>query len=389
MNAADRILRNPFVALAPADDGYLAYDVESSRLHRLNPAAALIIELTDGTHTADELIDQLAPFIAENGREGCALWMASAMADGLLKPLAPGEPVPAEPSPEDFASHATRLRSEGHVLAAFVCQHYATYLLPDDADQWAALGDLAHIVGRREDAREAYERYTELAPGDAEVEHILVALRDAPAPPRAPDHCIVQLYSRFAEFYEKNMVTDLEYEAPAHLAAALDAELGDATGMDVLELGCGTGLAGPHLRLRAKRLVGIDLSPDMVAHAEATHVYDELEVAEITGWLTRTEAREFDLVAACDTMIYFGDLRQVLVPAAKRLRPGGRLAFTVERGEGESFRLTDSGRYVHTESHIREAAHDAGFTVASVGENLLRYEYGEAVVGLVAVLRLR
>ena len=86
-------------------------------------------------------------------------------------------------------------------------------------------------------------------------------------------------------------------------------------------------------------------------------------------------------------MIYFGDLRQVLIPASKRLRAGGRFALTVERGEGEPFRLTDSGRYVHAESHIREAAHDAGFTVASVGENLLRYEYGQAVMGLVAVLR--
>ena len=235
MNAADRILRNPSVALAPTDDGDLAYDVESSRLHRLNPTAALIVELSDGTSTVVQLFYHLVPYIAENGRAGCAQWMETATADGLLTPLAPEASEPPEPSPEEFASHATRLRSEGHVLAAFVCQHYATYLLPDEADQWAALGELAHIVGRREDAREAWERYTELEPGDAEVEQILVALRDEPAPPRAPDSCIVQLYARFAEFYEKNMVTDLEYEAPAHLAAALDAELGDASGLDVLE----------------------------------------------------------------------------------------------------------------------------------------------------------
>jgi predicted TPR repeat methyltransferase len=160
------------------------------------------------------------------------------------------------------------------------------------------------------------------------------------------------------------------------------------TGLDVLELGCGTGLAGPDLRRRAARLVGIDLSPDMVAHAQETHAYDRLEVAEITEWLTRADPQQFDLIAACDTMIYFGDLRQVFAPASKRLRPGGTLALTVERGEGAPFRLTDSGRYVHAESHIREAARDAGFTVASVGENLIRYEYGEAVMGLVAVLRL-
>ena len=386
MKVDDLLLRNPSVALAPADAGYLAYDVESSRLHRLNPAAALIVELSDGTRTPVHLIDQLAPLIAGNGREGCVRWIETAAADGLLTSLAPGDPVPAGPSPEDFALRASELRSDGHVLAAFVCQHYATHLLPDEADQWAALGELAHIVGRREDAREAYERYTELEPGDAEVEQILVALRDEPPPARAPDSCIVQLYARFAEFYEKNMCTDLEYEAPARLAEALDAELGAAAALDVLELGCGTGLAGRDLRRRATRLVGIDLSPDMVAHARSTGLYDALEVAEITEWLARSRASDFDLVAACDTLIYFGDLRQVMIPAARRIRAGGRFAFTVERGDADPFRLTDSGRYVHTESHIRAAAQDAGLTVATVAEHVLRYEYGQPVVGLVAVL---
>jgi predicted TPR repeat methyltransferase len=331
--------------------------------------------------------------MVDDSGEGYARWVDAAIAEGLLKTLAPGDAPPAEPSPDDFADLARELRREGHVLAAFVCQHYATFQMPDDAaredraDQWAALGDLAHIVGRRDVAREAYERYTELSPGDAEVEQILVSLRDAPPPPRAPDECIVQLYARFAEFYEQNMCNDLEYQAPARLAEALDAELGGAADLDVLELGCGTGLTGQHLRRRAKRLTGIDLSPDMVARAETLGIYDALEIAEITEWLTRPDVTSFDLIVACDTLIYFGDLRQVLIPAAGRLRGAGTVAFTVERGEVAPFRLTDSGRYAHTESHIREAAQAAGLTVAAISQIVLRYEYGEPVAGLVAVLR--
>jgi len=387
MNPEDRILRNPAVALAPSEDGYLAYDTGTDRLHRLNPAAALIVELCDGSHTAGDLVDEVAGLMAGDARDGCARWMEGAEADGLLTVVAPGGSIPTGPEPADFATLATRLRSSGHVLAAFVCQHYATQQLPDDADQWAALGELAHIVGRREETREAYERYLELEPGDAEVEHILVSLRDAPPPPRAPDECIVQLYARFAEFYEKNMVTDLEYQAPARVAEALDATLGPATDLDVLDLGCGTGLAGPHLRPRAKRLVGIDLSPEMVERAQATGFYDTLEVAEITEWLARPDGASFDLITACDTLIYFGDLLQVLRPMAARLRPGGTFAFTVEQTDEPAFRLTDSGRYVHSESHIRSAADAAGLRVERLEKICLRYEYGEAVSGLVAVLR--
>jgi predicted TPR repeat methyltransferase len=383
-----RLLRNPFVALAPAEDGYLAYDASRHRLHRLNAAAALIVELCDGTRTAAEILADVAPFVAGEAGAGCARWIDGALKDGLLETIEPDASGAAAPAPEYFSKLASRLRSKGSVRAAFVCQHYATMQTPDDPEQWAALGDIAHIVGRREDAREAYERYLELSPGDAEVEHILVALRDAPPPPRAPDECVVQLYERFAEFYERNMRGDLEYCGPELIAAALNRTFGsiDAT-FDVLELGCGTGLVGKPLRARARRLVGIDLSPDMVKRAKATGHYDALDVAEITEWLSRSADREFDLIAACDTFIYFGDLRQVLKPAAARLRAGGRVAFTVERDEGSGFRLTDSGRYVHSEAHIQDAARDAGLVVEITDSAVLRYEYGEAVQALVVVLR--
>jgi len=388
MNTNSRLLRNPLVALAPAEDGYLAYDATRHRLHVLNAAAALIIELCDGTRTAEAILADVAPFVADDTGAGCARWIAGALEDGLLSNLEAGASAPTSPAPSYFSKLASRLRSKGSVRAAFVCQHYATMQTPDDPDAWAALGDIAHIVGRREDAREAYERYLELAPGDAEVEHILVSLRDAPPPPRAPDECVVQLYSRFAEFYERNMRRELEYCGPELLASALDRTfVSTGAALDVLELGCGTGLAGKPLRSRARRLVGIDLSPDMVERARATACYDRLEVAEITEWLARSSDRDFDLIAACDTFIYFGDLRQVLVPAAARLRPGGTVAFTVERDEGSSFRLTDSGRYVHSEAHIRDAARDAGLAFETVDSAVLRYEYGEAVQALVVVLR--
>ena len=387
MNADARLLRNPLVALAPAEDGYLAYHTAHHRLHRLNAAAALIVELCDGTRTAAAILTDVAPFVADEAGSGCARWIDGALADDLLVPLEAGVPTPAALPPDYFFTLASRLRREGSVLAAFVCQHYATQQLPDDAERWVTLGDLAHIVGRREDAREAYERYLQLVEGDPEVEHILVSLRDAPPPPRAPDECVVQLYARFAEFYERNMRTDLEYCGPEVLASALDRTIGSAPMLDVLELGCGTGLAAQPLRRRARRLVGIDLSPDMVEHARKNQLYDVLEVAEITEWLARSTSRDFDMIAACDTFIYFGDLRQVFVPAAARLRVGGILAFTVERAEGTGFRLTDSGRYVHTEAHVRDAAREAGFVVEYVDSPVLRYEYGEPVHALVVVMR--
>jgi predicted TPR repeat methyltransferase len=233
----------------------------------------------------------------------------------------------------------------------------------------------------------AYERYIELRGSDPEVEHILISLRDEAPPARASDSCIRQLYARFSEFYEDNVVGQLHYNAPSLIAAILEAKLGGRSDLEVLDLGCGTGLGGRELRRWARHIVGIDLSPEMIERAKVTGMYDRLEVGEITSWLSESQRPEFDLVAAFDSMIYFGDLRQVLSPASRRLVPGGRMVFSVERTDKPGFHLTDSGRYQHSREHITEAATEAGFLVEELSEAILRYEYGEPVHGLLALLR--
>lgn len=60
---------------------------------------------------------------------------------------------------------------------------------------------------------------------------------------------------------------------------------------------------------------------------------------------------------------------------------------TGERDEGSGFRLTDSGRYVHSAAHIHDGARAARLVVEITDSAVLRYEYGEAVQALVAVLR--
>jgi predicted TPR repeat methyltransferase len=245
---------------------------------------------------------------------------------------------------------------------------------------------LAHINGRRERAREAYQAYLTFEPGDAEVKQIFIALSDETPPARAPDEFIEQLYARFAKFYEKNMREELVYQGPALISEMLEQFLANAAELDVLELGCGTGMVGQQLRSRARWLTGIDLSPDMVTEASASGIYDELVTAEITAWLATNQA-QYDLVVTCDTLIYFGDLRQVVVPVAGHLRPGGWFALSVEKGGSLPFSLADTGRYRHTERHIRAVAGEAGLTVISLQEDFLRNEYGRAVTGIIALLQ--
>src|SRR6516164_6529403 len=81
---AGRLVRSSSLAIAPAEDGYWVYDVPTSRLHHLNPLAALILELSDGSHTAEEMAAEVAPLLTEGNETACLDWIRSAVANGLL-----------------------------------------------------------------------------------------------------------------------------------------------------------------------------------------------------------------------------------------------------------------------------------------------------------------
>lgn len=380
--------RRSGVLLAGAGTGYVAYDLATDRLHRLNATAALVMELCDGRRGRAEILAALRPLVGDAALPSCAEWLATAERWGLME-RAEGAPADAGLTAGELDERAAELRDHGRVLAAFAVQSRAVELDGGHPPRLAALGELAHIVGRRDEARAAYEAYLRLCPDDAEVAHLLRALGDGPPPSRASDRCVEQLYERFASFYDTSMRGDLGYQAPEFLARAVRADGKGRADLEVLDLGCGTGLAGRRLRRLARRLVGIDLSAPMLERARRRRIYDHLEQAEMTEWLgrDRPEAGLYDLIVSCDALIYFGDLGPVVGPAARRLRPGGRLAFTLEATEAEAFRLTDSGRYAHGPGHVAAVAAAAGLTVGRLDRAVLRHEYGEPVAGLVVVLR--
>ena len=122
MNPIDRVVRNPALALAPAEDGYLAYDTESRKLYRLNPAAALIVELCDGTRDIAAVSAEIAPLLPGIDRDACGAWIKNAIQEGILQPES--APPSQAPTSDDLYALSKELRSNGEVLAAFVCQDH-------------------------------------------------------------------------------------------------------------------------------------------------------------------------------------------------------------------------------------------------------------------------
>jgi len=84
----------------------------------------------------------------------------------------------------------------------------------------------------------------------------------------------------------------------------------------------------------ARRLIGVDISGSMLKKAAGRRLYDDLIKAELTEFLGR-QAETYDVVVSADTLCYFGKLEPVFHAAAKALKEGGILAFTLEDGAKE------------------------------------------------------
>ncbi|MGO4870515.1 MAG: tetratricopeptide repeat protein [Roseiarcus sp.] len=170
---------------------------------------------------------------------------------------------------------------------------------------------------------------------------------------RAPRDYLVAYFDRFAESFDKQLVDVLGYQVPERLA-----QLVAAAGKDLpraVDLGCGTGLAGPHLRAARSRLVGVDLSPRMLAKAADRRVYDSLVETDMVAFLEETSER-FDLVFAADTIIYLGDLTGFFSAAARVTPTGAILAFNVETTWDAPYLLLPSGRFAHTVADVQAMA---------------------------------
>jgi predicted TPR repeat methyltransferase len=176
----------------------------------------------------------------------------------------------------------------------------------------------------------------------------------------------------------------LRYGAPGILRQLADlVDVG--TGRRVLDLGCGTGLAGDAFRAGAMRLDGIDLSPAMIEKARARGIYDALSVGDLEETLAQG-ADAYDLILAADTLVYLGDLTNVMRGAARTLARNGFFLFTVEAMDGEGFALGPKRRWRHSDFYLRAVATRAGLDVAGFMNCQPRSEAGTPVEGFAVAL---
>lgn len=287
---------------------------------------------------------------------------------------------------------AAVLRSWGESLAAEAALRELLGRSPDDEGALRMLAKLLDEGGRSDEAvqvrrRLHLRRCRELGlSGDAAVAFLDAAETGSTPPPRADEGYVAALFDQYAAHFDEKLRGKLDYRAPECVLEAVLEVLGGRRGLDVLELGCGTGLAGVLLRPLARHLTGIDLSQGMLDRARERGIYDALVTGEITQTLASSQGSH-DLIVAVDVLVYFGALEALFEQVARRLAPGGLFAFTVEKSEEPKYQLRSTGRYVHSLAYLRDCASAAGLHPRVEHQRVLRTEKGEPVHGHVVVLQ--
>jgi len=288
------------------------------------------------------------------------------------------------------------LDPNGDRAAAEAAYRALLAVLPEHADALEGLAFLLQLQGKAAEAAPYRERLLRLHARDlgvdqshqSEVAAYLLAAEGRSAQPRhAPRVYVRTLFERYASNFDAHLRGKLRYRGPQLLYESLSVVVDLAPArFDVLDIGCGTGLAGEVFRGLANRLDGLDLSQAMLEKAEIRGIYDRLEQGEIVEQLPRL-AQAYDLVVAADVLVYFGDLSAVFNAVLGALSSGGYFVCTVERGEAKGFRLRSTGRYQHHPEYVRQLADDLGFETLCCRQATLREQDGRPVIGAVFVLR--
>jgi len=219
---------------------------------------------------------------------------------------------------------------------------------------------------------------------------------------RCPSNYIVDLYSTFAATFDDQLVNKLHYQTPTKLRKLVDEVVKQSYQKEcfsnLADLGCGTGLSGVAFKSLAKNMVGVDLSPEMIAKAEKRGCYKSLHIGDIESILTSPistgEEETYDVIIACDVFVYIGDLQSVFESVAKSLNPShGLFAFSTELLEEDKkdngYRLQTTARYAHKQSYLKSLAEQCGFEIKAMKNDVIRKNAGKDIRGTLTILSIK
>ena len=250
--------------------------------------------------------------------------------------------------------------------------------------------NLAILYLREQQPQQALLHFTNALAADPTNQtamHMVQALSNA-NPANANAKYVSDLFDQYAEFYNQHVTEKLEYKVPQLLRQIVSKHLQHNTkALNILDVGCGTGLCSIYFRDLAAKMVGIDLSIAMLQQAHTLKAYDALCCGNVLQAIPGSNTNFFDLVIAADVLVYCGELAEIFANCRKALTNAGLFAFSVEKLTTGSYQLQTSGRFAHEGRYITELSAQYNFVVIDCKEIILRQSQAQPVSGIIYLLQ--
>ncbi|MBN07565.1 MAG: hypothetical protein CMM45_07020 [Rhodospirillaceae bacterium] len=229
---------------------------------------------------------------------------------------------------------------------------------PERTEAYWELAYSREMSGDKEGAEIAYRSCLAQHPDHGMASHLLAAMTGATTI-RAPKNYVRDLFDDYAETFDKDLVSDLNYVVPQLIENAVSAYLATCPRSTappfarVLDLGCGTGLVAEAIRPLTAHITGVDLSSKMLEIAMSENRIEESIVSDMIDFLQPSNNDDkFDLIVCGDALVYLGALEDVFNGVSHQLVDGGIFCFTVEDLIEGDFALKPTGRYAHNKEYV-------------------------------------
>ena len=231
-----------------------------------------------------------------------------------------------------------------------------------------------------------FQEALRLQPNNEAINYTVTMLSQNQRLLAAPPDYVKSLFDAYADHYDQHLLSALDYQVPAYLYQAVSTVIQPkAHSLDILDLGCGTGLCATPFKPFAKTFEGVDLSEKMLDVAREKNIYATLICHELDSFLAKQTAK-YDLILAGDVLVYMGDLKAIFQHAHHALREQGLFTFNAEISDDTDYKMNQSGRFSHQKKYLDQLAEQNHFKVVHYQVAKTRMQNNEPVYGHLYVL---
>lgn len=243
-------------------------------------------------------------------------------------------------------------------------------------DAYYHLGRIYFTQKKYEQAQENFQLALQLNTYNTESNYMLERIKDRKSITQIPSTIISSMFDSVAYGYDELFVNHLNYQGHKETVKALMYGLKnhEKDRLNILDLGCGTGLVGEELQKRnlVKILDGVDLSNNMTAitkekRYDGRPLYDNTYNQELISFLKESNTQTYDVITAANTFDYLGPLDTIFKQCYETLNPNGLLSCSLEANDENipCILHEELDHFIYSNTYIEDNASKMGFEIVA------------------------